>query len=154
MFLKKTCTIELAKLDNLNNLANIDKESNLTYWKFEEYSNCYKNPNNKIYMLKEKNKIIGVMVLLVISDYAEILQFVIDKEYQKMGYGTFFLKKIIKILQNLKVIEEIFLDVRENNDVAIHLYRKFGFNEIGKKPEYYKLPHKNIDSIQMVLGVY
>lgn len=154
MFFKKTCTIEIARLNNLNNLASLDKISNLTYWNFEEYVNCYKNPNNKIYILKEKNKVIGSMVLLIISDYAEILQFVIDKKYQNMGYGTYFLKKIIKILQNLKVVEEVFLDVRENNDRAIHLYRKFGFNEIGKKPEYYKLPNKKIDSIQMVLGVY
>jgi ribosomal-protein-alanine N-acetyltransferase len=37
----------------------------------------------------------------------------------------------------LRGAEEIFLEVRENNDAALALYRQSGFLEIGRRPNYY-----------------
>ena len=43
--------------------------------------------------------------------------------------------------------ERIFLEMRENNP-AISLYHSFGFNQIGRRPRYYKMPDGNrIDAI-------
>lgn len=37
----------------------------------------------------------------------------------------------------LRGAEEIFLEVRENNQAALALYRQAGFLEVGRRPDYY-----------------
>jgi ribosomal-protein-alanine N-acetyltransferase len=37
----------------------------------------------------------------------------------------------------LRGAEEIFLEVRENNQAALALYRQAGFQEVGRRPDYY-----------------
>ena len=37
-------------------------------------------------------------------------------------------------------IGTMFLEVRESNAPAISLYRNFGFEQVGLRPDYYSLP--------------
>ena len=39
-----------------------------------------------------------------------------------------------------KGIKKIFLEVRESNAGAIALYTSLGFNAVGKRPNFYRMP--------------
>ena len=41
------------------------------------------------------------------------------------------------------------LEVRESNDPALRLYRKYGFQEVGRRKNYYEKPRE--DAILMTL---
>ena len=50
---------------------------------------------------------------------------------------------------NNKNIKHIFLEVRTSNLAAISMYKKFDFNEIGIRPNYYLTKNGHEDAIIM-----
>ncbi|MBB4826646.1 diamine N-acetyltransferase [Sporosarcina luteola] len=62
-----------------------------------------------------------------------ILRFMIDKKYQGKGYGTKAMKKALEYIRTFPQGEAtaVYISYAPNNKIARHLYRKFGFNEIG-----------------------
>jgi putative acetyltransferase len=57
----------------------------------------------------------------------------IHKDYQNMGVGTALMQAIIDIADNWLMLIRVELSVFEDNERAIHLYEKFGFEKEGLK---------------------
>lgn len=57
----------------------------------------------------------------------------VHKDYQNMGVGTALMEAIIDIADNWLVLIRVELTVFEDNERAIHLYEKFGFEKEGLK---------------------
>ena len=70
-------------------------------------------------------------------DEADIMNIVTKKSYRNQGIGTLLLENLISICQNLN-LSSLSLEVNEDNQTAIHLYKKLGFKEIGIRKNYYK----------------
>lgn len=62
-----------------------------------------------------------------------ILRFMIDKRFQNKGYGTKAFKKALDYIQSFPQGEAkaVYITYSPENEVARHLYAKFGFKEIG-----------------------
>ena len=82
------------------------------------------------------SELIGYGCLSYFDNEGELLKLSIKKLYQKNGYGRLLLAKIIHE-SKLKGIDKIFLEVRESNLNAISFYKKFGFNLLNTRKEYY-----------------
>ena len=66
-----------------------------------------------------------------------IRQFLIDKKYQNKGFGQIALKLILRYIQKKYQSKNVYLST--NNELAIYIYLKFGFNETNDKlNDYYK----------------
>ena len=57
----------------------------------------------------------------------------IHKEYQNKGVGTALMDSLIDVADNWLILVRIELAVFEDNERAIHLYEKFGFEKEGIK---------------------
>jgi len=55
-------------------------------------------------------------------------RFFIDERYQGKGYGKEFIRLLLERLFQKYKCAEIFLSVYEENENAIRMYQKFGFN--------------------------
>lgn len=79
---------------------------------------------NKIVFLRNQNKIRAVTK-------SRILSIAVDPDHQGERIGTDLL---IKGLDKLKSdgAKSVVLEVRERNEPAYHIYKKFGFKEIGR----------------------
>ena len=66
----------------------------------------------------------------------EIDNFYVDEECRNNGIGTKLLAHLMSLAVNYRVIN-ITLEVRVSNDVAIGLYKKFGFREVALRKYYY-----------------
>ena len=94
------------------------------------------NPYLKIITYVEKDKIIGFLLYSLIYDRIEIEQFeVITKERGK-GIGDKLLKYLIEKYKDSD-IKNITLEVKEDNIVAINLYKKYGFKKVSTREKYY-----------------
>lgn len=67
-----------------------------------------------------------------------ILNFCIAKRIQSKGYGRKFLQSVINEFEQYKNIEEMVLEVRPSNKVALHLYESMGFIRVELKQGYYQ----------------
>jgi len=86
---------------------------------------------------KDSKEFIGQISLWIDEDKAQINNFYIIHKYQKQKLGKMFLNYVFRYFKSLN-INEISLEVRKSNEVAINLYRLFNFNQINVRKNYYK----------------
>lgn len=91
------------------------------------------NPFIKVLLLIEDNKVIGYLYYSDIYDRAEINQIEIDSFHRSCGNG----KKLMEYMIN-HVDKDITLEVKNDNDPAIKLYKKYGFKEVATRKGYYQ----------------
>ena len=91
------------------------------------------NPFIKVLLLIEDNKVIGYLYYSDIYDRAEINQIEIDSFHRNCGNG----KKLMEYMIN-HVDKDITLEVKNDNDPAIKLYKKYGFKEVATRKGYYQ----------------
>lgn len=73
------------------------------------------------------------------------------KEYWGIGIGKQLMKMLIYHAHETKTIKVIRLDVRADNEKAIHLYKKLGFKEIGYFKKAFVIQGEYFDEIMMNL---
>ncbi len=95
------------------------------------------NPFRKLYKIEEDDsKIVGYLILDLLYERMELIQIEVLKEKQNQGYGKKMLDYMLELARESKV-QNITLEVRMDNEKAIHLYKKYGFQEVGIRKNYY-----------------
>ena len=94
------------------------------------------NPYLKIITYVEKDKIIGFLLYSLIYDRIEIEQFEVITKERRKGIGDKLLKYLIEKYQDTD-IKNITLEVKEDNIIAISLYKKYGFKKVSTREKYY-----------------
>jgi ribosomal-protein-alanine N-acetyltransferase len=92
------------------------------------------------WVLTIDNQVIGYGVMSVVIDESHILNICINPKQQGKGLGMKLLRRLLKIARQHGA-ETAYLEVRRSNRVAIDLYQKLGFVEIGLRRNYY--PERN-----------
>ncbi len=85
-------------------------------------------------VLEEEGEILGYIIAWKIFDEFHIANVAVRPDQQNRGLGQFMLREILKHAQGCRYA---LLEVREHNRPAIHLYHKFGFRTIFRRPGYY-----------------
>ena len=89
----------------------------------------------KFYTILEDDKVIGYIGCYVYIGDIEVLNFVIDEEYQRKGYGQMLFDYMVNETGHVRSIT---LEVRRSNEKGKNFYFKNGFREVGVRKEYYK----------------
>lgn len=128
--------IRLYKKEDIPQIVELEKENLLCSLDEEYYIQDLKNPLARHYVWIEDKKIVGFVSSIFDGSLLEILNLVIHKSYQSMGYGTRLLKSVFdELLAN--GLERIILEVRKSNQKAIRLYEKFDFRVVLVRQRYY-----------------
>ncbi len=81
--------------------------------------------------------VIGVGGIWLIAHEANIMTIAVHPKWQRLGLGQWLLLNLIEESQQLNA-ETATLEVRPSNTAAITLYKKYGFQEVGRRTRYYK----------------
>lgn len=100
------------------------------------YSDIKLNPYANYFVIEINGKVRGYIGMWITYEVADIINFYVDQEYQGMGFGKMLLEFAIELC-TLSNVQSISLEVRENNDKAIALYQKYGFEFSHKREQYY-----------------
>ena len=73
---------------------------------------------------------------------------IVDPDYRGKGVGSRLLEKAIQKAEFLG-FEKICLSTFHTNSNAISLYKKFGFQEVGRRKKQFKIADEYIDEILM-----
>ncbi len=74
--------------------------------------------------------------LSITLDEAHILNVSVEPTLQGRGYGGQMLSHLIEDARD-QGARQMFLEVRESNEAAMQMYLNHGFNEIGRRRNYY-----------------
>ena len=123
-------------VDYIEQIFNLEKE----IFKNSAFNKSYmetliKGDNSFIYTYITDNKVCGYLMVLDSIDVYEILAIATVKEYRNKGIAQELLDKI--------KTKDIFLEVRESNQIAINFYKKNNFKEISIRKNYYSKPNEN-----------
>lgn len=101
-------------------------------------------------VLVEHQTILGYGILSVGAGEAHVLNVCIAPSHQGRHLGRRLVRQVIDLARWHRA-ERIFLEVRPSNERAIALYLSLGFNEIGKRPNYYPARRGREDAIVMAI---
>ena len=123
-------------VDYIEQIFNLEKEifKNSAFTK-ESTENLIKEDNSFIYTYLIDEKVCGYLMVLDSIDVYEILAIATIEEYRNNSIAQELLDKI--------KTKDIFLEVRESNQVAINFYKKNKFKEISVRKNYYSEPNEN-----------
>ena len=103
-----------------------------------------KNNDAAYYYVLEDQEIIGYLSSWIYEPRAEIINFLIKKEYRGQGLGKKLFEYMINLFQSKGVLE-VSLDVRSTNN-AVYFYERFGFKTVYDRKNYYQ----NVDAYLMI----
>ncbi|MGY3023494.1 ribosomal-protein-alanine acetyltransferase [Pseudomonas lurida] len=90
----------------------------------------------QIWLMFEGEQQVGHGVVQIILDEAHLLNITVKPENQGRGLGLALLEHLMSRAYAANA-RECFLEVRDSNTGAFRLYERYGFNEIGRRRDYY-----------------
>ncbi|HVP36643.1 MAG TPA: ribosomal protein S18-alanine N-acetyltransferase [Terriglobales bacterium] len=135
----KDLTIDRMKEGDLEEVLRIEKESFSDPWTKESFLEDIKKDFTYPAVVRKEEKLIGYTCLWKIEDELQIANIAVDKEHRRQGIAQKMMEWIFE--QGLKnKCKSVTLDVRVSNLIALSLYRKLGFDPIGRRKNYYRFP--------------
>ena len=130
-------TIENMTLEHLEKIKEKLKENFDEFWNENVLKSELENPaSTYIVAVDEQNSVIGYAGIWQPIDEAHITNIVTKKDKRNNKIGTKMLEKLINIAKE-RNLKEITLEVNVNNIIAINLYKKYNFKEVGRRKRYY-----------------
>jgi len=102
------------------------------------------------WVLEEAGALLGYGVLSAAAGEAHVLNVCVAVEYQGRGLGRLLVRRLLDLARWHRATQ-VFLEVRPSNPNAIALYHSEGFNEIGRRTNYYPAKKGREDAIVMGL---
>jgi len=109
----------------------------ISLWSKDQWANEFKKDGTKIFGLLTKNLLIGICVLQVVFDEAQINYFVVNQKFRKKGFGSYLMSYLIKKCEKLN-LKKLLLEVSQSNITAERFYSRFDFYTVGIRKNYYK----------------
>lgn len=119
-------------------------------WKKDMFLEEIKSGYAFVAQEKVGNTIAGYICGLLLYDEFNITNLAVSSSFQRQGLAELLVKFVIGRLLKIHC-SNFFLEVRVSNLAAIALYRKLGFEIIGKRKKYYNKPQEDALMMQMDL---
>lgn len=97
---------------------------------------------------------LGYISAQKVLDELDIFNVAVSPDARRQHIAQKLLEKLLETAETLRAegeLERITLEVRFSNDPAIALYQKFGFEEVGRRKNYYEKPRE--DAVLMDLNL-
>ncbi|MCC6299576.1 MAG: ribosomal protein S18-alanine N-acetyltransferase [Anaerolineales bacterium] len=136
-------------VDDLAQVIEIDKASFSLPWPERSFRfEVTDNDASRAWVAEIDGKIVGMIVAWLLVDEAHIATIATHPDFRRQGMASKLLIFALRSMMNEGALTSA-LEVRESNVAAQEMYRKFGFEESGRRPRYYK--DNSEDAILMTL---
>jgi ribosomal-protein-alanine N-acetyltransferase len=137
-------------VDDLEQVIAIDQMSFSLPWPARSFRfELTDNLASRCWVADLDGRVAGMAVAWLIVDEIHVATIAIHPDFRGHGLGEKLLLQVLKSAKEEGAVSS-FLEVREGNNPAITLYRKFGYVESGRRKGYYK--DNGEDAILMTLA--
>lgn len=130
---------------DLNSVLKIERLSFPNPWRLTTFiGELYNYPISVAYVIDHilNKNVVGYIILWFLQEQVQISNFAIHPDYRKAGLGQTVLNHVLNKVKH-QGAREIFLEVRPSNQAAIALYKKLGFEVLGREENYYRSPEED-----------
>jgi ribosomal-protein-alanine N-acetyltransferase len=106
------------------------------------------NPAARCWVAELDERMVGVLVLWIIVDEAHIATLATHPDFRQQGVAKKMLFEALNSAYD-EGARSAFLEVRAGNQAAQEMYRKFGFDVVGRRERYYKDNHEDAVLMQL-----
>jgi len=132
--------IEPGSVGDSGALARLHGEGFHTGWPSSEFAAFLADPDRTpAYVACDKNRRIAGFALFRITDgEAELLTIAVGRRHRGAGIGRALMDAALSDMM-MRAVETVFLEVDEANQAAGKLYSRLGFEQVGRRENYYSL---------------
>ena len=109
----------------------------ISLWSKKQWAKELEKEGNLVFGLLFAKLIIGVCVLHIVIDEAQINYFAVNHKFRKKGFGSHLMNHLIELCEKSN-IDKLLLEVSKNNIAAEKFYSSFDFSTVGIRKNYYK----------------
>lgn len=135
------------EFDDLSAVMEIENENFSKPWTENGFFTFLIRDDTLFLVACEDDQILGYCGVVMVMDEGDITNVAVSKNRQNQGIGKLLVEEMIKRTQTAGV-SKLYLEVRQSNLRAIHVYEKLGFVQNGLRKNYYEAPTE--DGILMV----
>jgi len=128
----------------VNLINNLETQSDENLLNSKKFDSKFLLNNEGLSIFCKKN-LVGYILAKIALDQADIISFIIKKEFRRKKYGTKLFTRFVNYLK-IKGVERIFLEVSKKNIPALKFYFCIGFERVGYRQNYYKNINGNVDA--------
>lgn len=109
-------------------------------WSQEAYETFLARPAlGSCWVAEQQSQVVGFVCFRILAGEAELLNLAVLADFRRQGVGSCLL--VVALRQAVEAgATKIFLEVRDSNVAALHLYERFGFSQCGRRAGYYTNP--------------
>lgn len=134
-----TFSVRDAVVGDLPAVLAIEQESFSDPWSQASFNALFNVPSVYFAVLESDNGISGYGVMYVAADQSELANLAVARGARGAGCGGRLLRDLLRTGAQ-RGATEMWLEVRASNEPALALYKRFGFDEVGRRRRYYDRP--------------
>ena len=130
---------------NKNHIAQIAELEKLCFndpWSQNSIASELGNKLSLWLVAEENGNVLGYVGSQTVLGETDMMNIATHPDYRKKGIGTSLINALIDVLAE-QGSHSLMLEVRASNDPAISVYKKLGFDEIGRRKNYYRNPKED-----------
>jgi ribosomal-protein-alanine N-acetyltransferase len=132
--------IEPGQMGDARELARIHATGFYRGWPETEFAEFLDEASTPVYVACDsKRRIAGFALIRIAADEAELLTIAVDPKWRGKRVGAALLRAVFDDLL-MSPARRMFLEVSEDNQAAIRLYKSQGFDTISQRKGYYPKP--------------
>ena len=106
------------------------------------------NPSARCWVAELEGRVVGLLIQWMIVDETHIATLATHPDFRRQGIAKQLLVNALESA-HAEGARMALLEVRAGNEAAQSMYKKFGFEEVGRRERYYK--DNNEDAVLMTL---
>jgi ribosomal-protein-alanine N-acetyltransferase len=126
--------IREAQLSDLPTMLGISQRAFGTPWSKASFEAEFRKPYSRTYLYMRDEQVVAYLTIWIINDEGEVVSLAVDKGWRNKGFATQLLKYVFDNNAGLKFWH---LEVAQDNDAALSLYRTHGFERMRVIKNYY-----------------
>ena len=128
---------------DIDSTVAIELQAFTSPWKAETFLGLIGRDGAELWVVEHSRVgVIAYGVLRCLLEQGELANMAVACEFLGQGIAARLLDHMLEVAYN-RGVKSIYLEVRASNDRAADLYLGFGFEEIGRREDYYDFPKED-----------
>lgn len=120
-------------------VAAIEAQQHSVPWSAASFSDALRCGWHCRSLKDTQDQVLGYCITMTAGDDEELLTIAVKPQLMRQGLGRQLMQNLLQDARQ-RGANHLFLEVRESNQPAIHLYEQMGFKIIGMRKNYYPVP--------------